>query len=70
MLFCCLKSRKNTKSKNPKFVKTKNGRIMRSSNCAACRSKKSRFIKEQEATGLLGIRTPLIRILLVGRLLF
>ena len=35
---------------------------MLSSKCAVCGSKKSRFIKEQEAKGLLsslGIRTPL-----------
>ena len=34
---------------------------MLSSKCAVCDSKKSRFIKEQEASGLLssfGIRTP------------
>ena len=28
MLSYCLKCRKNTKSKNPKVVRTKNGRIM------------------------------------------
>ena len=43
-----------TESKNPKVVKTKNGRIMVSSKCLVCNSKKSIFIKEQEASGLLG----------------
>ena len=41
--------------------------------CAVCGSKKSRFIKEQEASGLLrslGIRRPLGQIPLVGPLLF
>ena len=51
MLLYCLKCRKNTESKNPKVVKTKNGRIMLLSTCAVCDSKKSKFIKEQEASG-------------------
>ena len=53
MLPYCLKRRKNTESKNPRPVKTKIGRIMLSSNCAVCGSKKSKFIREQEATGIL-----------------
>ena len=53
MLPYCLKSRKNTESKNPTFVKTKNGRMIILSNYMVCNSKKSRFIKEQEASGLL-----------------
>ena len=48
-----LKFRKNVKSKNPKVVKTKNGIIMLLSKCAMCDSKKSKFIKDQEARGLL-----------------
>ena len=53
MLSYCLKFRKNTESKDPRAVKTKNGRrIMLLSNCAVCGSKKSGFIKEQEASGL------------------
>ena len=60
MLSYCLKFRKNTESRNPKVLRTKNGRIMLLSNCAVCNSKKSKFLKEQEAKGLsssLGIRT-------------
>ena len=53
MLSYSLKCRKGTESKNPKVVKTKNGRIMLLSKCAVCDSKKSKFIKEQEARGLL-----------------
>ena len=53
MLYYCLKFRRNLESKNPKAVKTKNVRIMLSSNCAVCGNKKSRFIKNQEANGLL-----------------
>ena len=73
MLSYCLKCRKNTQSKNPEVVKGKNGRIMLSSKCSACNSKKSNFFKKQEGRGLLsilGIRTPLIQILLLGALFF
>ena len=68
-----MKCRKNTESKNPKVARTKNGRIMLLSKCAVCDSKKSKFIKQQEASGLLsslGIKTPLSKIPLVGPLLF
>ena len=43
------------------------------SKCALCGSKKSRFIKNQEAKGLLsnlGIRTPLRKVSLLGDILF
>ena len=53
MLSYCVKCRKNAESKNPKVVRTKNGRIMLLSKCAVCVSKKLKFIKEQEARGLL-----------------
>ena len=46
---------------------------MVSSNSLVCNSKKYRFIKEQEASGLLkrlGIRTPLSQLLIVCPLLF
>ena len=72
MLSYYLKCRKNIESKNPKVVRTKNGRMMLS-NCVVCNSKKSKFIKEQEASGLLsslGIKTPLNKISLLGHLLF
>ena len=42
-------------------------------NCTVCNSKKSRFIKEQEVSGLLsslGIKTRLSRIPLLGPPLF
>ena len=64
---------KNTESKNPEVVKTKNGRRMLLSKCAVCDSKKSKFIKEQEASGLLStleIKTSLNKIPLLGPLLF
>ena len=62
MLSYCLKCRKNTESKNREVVRTKNGRIMLLSKYEMCDSKKAKFIKEQEASGLLsslGINTPL-----------
>ena len=55
------------------MIKTKNDRLMLSSKCAVCGNKKSKFMKEQEAKGLLsnlGIRTPLSKIPLLGDLLF
>ena len=64
---------KKTESKNPKAVRTKNGRITLLSKCAVCKCKKSKFLKEQEAMGLLrsvGIRTLLSQIPLLGPLFF
>ena len=42
------------------------------SKCAVCGTKKSRFVKEQEAKGLsnLGIKKPLNKIQLLGDILF
>ena len=74
MLSYCLKcKKKNTESINPKVSKTTNGKTMVLSKCAICGSKKSKFIKEQQAKGLLsnlGIRTPLNKIPLLGDILF
>ena len=42
------------------------------SKCATCGSKKLRFIKNQEAKGLLrslGVRTPLSKVPLLGNIL-
>ena len=69
MLTYCLKCKKNTKNIDAKMVKTKNARFMLSSKCAVCGSKKSKFIKGQEAEELLsnlGIRTPLGKIPLLN----
>ena len=54
MLSYCLKCRKNTESKNPEVGRTENGRIILLSKCVLCNSKKSKFLKEQEAKALLG----------------
>ena len=73
MLSYCLKCKKNTESINPKVSKTTNGKMMILSKCAICDSKISKFIKEEQATGLLsnlGLRTPLNKIPLLGDILF
>ena len=73
LLYYCLKRRKNTESKNPKVAKTKNGRIMLLSKCAVRDSKNSKFIKDQEDSGLissLGIKKPLNKIPIVAPPLF
>ena len=49
----CLKYRKNTESQNRKFIKTKHGKVMLLLKRAVCDCKKSKFIKEHEASGLL-----------------
>ena len=61
----CLKCKKNTKNVNPNILSSSNGKAMILSKCAICCSKKSRFIKDQEAKGLLsnlGIKTPLSKV--------
>ena len=68
-----LKAWKNTESINPKVLKTNNGKTMILSKCAICDAKISRFIKKQEAKGILsslGLKTPLNKIPLLGDILF
>ena len=65
----CLSCKKDTRNINPRIVKSKNNRSMIQSNCTICGSKKSRFIKEQQAKGLLsnlGIKTPLSKVPLLN----
>ena len=69
MLTYCIKSWKNTENLNSKIFKTKNGRFIMQSKCHVCGIKKSRFVKEQEAKGLLsslGIKTLLSKIPLLN----
>ena len=69
----CLKCRKNTENINPRVSKTNNGRTMVLSKCAICDSKKSRFIKNQEAKRLLsnlGVTTPLSKVPILGDIFF
>ena len=65
----CLVCRKYTKNNNPKIVRNRQNRLMIQSNCANCGSKKSRFIKEQQAMGILSnvvIKTPLNKVPLLN----
>ena len=65
----CVKCRKDAKNIDPKMVRTKNDRILMQLKSAVCRIKKSRFVTEQEAKGLLGnlrIKTPLSKIPLLN----
>ena len=67
----CLKCKKDTENIDPKIVRTKNNRLLMQSKCSDCKNKKSRFVKEQEAEGLLsnlGINTPFSKILLLNAL--
>ena len=65
----CVKCRKDTENIDTRMVRTKNEKIIMHSKCPVCGIKKSRFVKEQEAKGLLsnlGIKTPLSKILLLN----
>ena len=69
MLTYCVKCERNTQNIDTKKVRTKNNRLIMQSKCSVCGIKKSRFVKEQEATSLLsnlGIRTPLSKIPLLN----
>ena len=51
------------------MVRTKNNGLVTQSECSVCEIKKSRFVKEQKAKGLLsnlGIKTPLSKIPLLN----
>ena len=64
----CMKCRKDTENLNSKIFKTKNRLIMQS-KCPVRGIKNSRFVKEQEAKGLLsnlGPKTPLSKIPLLN----
>ena len=57
--------RENTDNINSKVIKIKDDRLLVLSQCSLCKNRKSKFIKKQEAKGLLsslGIRTPLSNI--------
>ena len=82
MLSCCLKSskkkrkkgdRKNRKNKKTRFAKTNKEKLVILSKCVVCDTEKLRFIKEQEASGLLKsleIKTSLSKISLIDLLFF
>ena len=69
----CLKCKKDTVNINPRVSNTSNGKTMLLLKGAKCGSEKSRFIKNQEAKGVLsnlGIRTPLSKVPLLSNILF
>ena len=69
----CLKCRKDTKNMNPRVSNTSNSRTMILSKYAICSSKKSRFIKNQEAKALLsnlGVRILLRKVPVLRDILF
>ena len=68
----CVRCRKNTENLNSKIFKRRNNRLIMQSKYPECVNKKSSFVKEQEAKGLLsnlGIKTPLSRISVLNVLL-
>ena len=68
-----LKCKRHTKNIDPQVSITSNGKFMTLSKCAICGSKKTKFIKKQEASGLLsklGIKIPLSKIPVLGDILF
>ena len=69
----CLNCRKYTININRRISGTSNGKAMILSKCAICGNKKPRFIKNQEAKGLLsnlGLKTPLSKVPVLGDILF
>ena len=73
MLSYCLKCGENTKSISPSVSKDRNGRTIISSKCVLCGSRKSKFIKNQEAKILLrnlSITTILNKIPILKDILF
>ena len=69
----CLRCKKRTKNINPQVSSTSNGKIMILSKYAICDGKKSRFIKKQEAKGLLSkldIKAPFSKLPILGDILF
>ena len=69
----CLKCKKHTKNINPQVSSTNNGKLMILSKCSICGSRKSKFVNNQEASGLLsilGIKTRLSKVQILGDILF
>ena len=61
----CVKCKKDTENIDSKMFRPKNNRLIMQSKSPVCGIKKSRFVKEQGARGLLsnlGIKTPLSKI--------
>ena len=64
-----VKCRKYTENIETTMFKTKNNKLIMQSKCTVCGIKKSGFVKDQEAKGLLsnlGFNTPLSKIPLLN----
>ena len=73
MKYYCLKCKIYTGNINPRLSNNSNGKTVLLSKCTRCRSKKSRFIKNQETKVLLsnlGLRTALSKTPLLGHFCF
>ena len=53
MSYYFLKFRKNTEKVNRRVLRTSNDKVMLPWKCTTCGSKKSTFIKKQEASGIV-----------------
>ena len=65
----CVKCKKDTENIDQKMFRTKSNRLIMQTKCPVCGIKRSRFVKEQKAKGILsnlGIRTPLSKIPLLN----
>ena len=65
----CFKCKKDAENLDSKMYRTKNNRLLMQSKRSDCKNKKSRFVKEQAAKGLLsnlGIKTPQSKIPLLN----
>ena len=68
-----LKCRKDTENIDPRVSNTSNGRKTILSKCAICGGKRSRFIKDQEAKGLLSnlsVKISLSKVPILDDILF
>ena len=68
-----LKCRIDTENIDPRVSNASNARKTILPKCAICGSKNSRFVKNQEAKGLLsnlGVGTPLSKVPILGNILF
>ena len=69
----CLKCNNNTENINPRVSKASNNKTILLSKFAICGTKKSKFIKKPETSGILstlGLKTSLSKIPLFSDILF
>ena len=68
----CVKDKRVTGSTGSTLSRTRNGRYIVKSRCVNCGITKTRFVSRQEGEGLLsmlGIKTPLSKIPIIGSIL-